>query len=359
VVATFLVQTHVSYGLLALTIVGVGIVGAVATEWRRRPASALRRRSWWIGGGVTVAALALLWLPVAVQQLFRDPGNAGQLYRFFTHHGEEQSWADAFHATATQLSLWPEWLRGAGHPDRYTGALDLTGAMPIPVGLVALAGAAGLAWRKDRAACRLDLIVLAAVLAGFVAVTRIVGEIFPYLVRWSWALGMLTWLARGRHRVGVAVATPPPSGSRPGHDGRTAGGAVCLDRRERGRRRWCGEPRSGRLTHRGPLHRRDPRSAALRPRGRELGTGGTGATWIGGGIADELEKRGVTTRVEPALGFAYGYDRVLDGEQVRQTVLPMEDADIERDGVPGGFTEIARSGRLHLFVSDHGSVSDH
>jgi len=85
----------------------------------------------------------------------------------------------------------------------------------------------------------------------------------------------------------------------------------------------------------------------------ELRTGGTGATWIGGGIADELEKRGVTTRVEPALGFAYGYDRVLDGEQVRQTVLPMEDADIERDGVPGGFTEISRSGGLHLFVSDH------
>jgi hypothetical protein len=81
-------------------------------------------------------------------------------------------------------------------------------------------------------------------------------------------------------------------------------------------------------------------------------SGGEGSTWAGGGIADELEKYGIETRVPPGLEFAYGPDRVLDGERVKLVVLPMETADIERNGVPDGFTEIARVGRVHLFVEE-------
>ena len=56
--------------------------------------------------------------------------------------------------------------------------------------------------------------------------------------------------------------------------------------------------------------------------------GGAGSGWIGAGIADELEHDGIETRVAPDLEFAYGPDRVLDGEHVRLTVLPVEDPEL-------------------------------
>jgi hypothetical protein len=49
-----------------------------------------------------------------------------------------------------------------------------------------------------------------AILAGFVSVSRIVGEIFPYLVIWTWALGMLTWVAISCSVVRWGQTRPAP-----------------------------------------------------------------------------------------------------------------------------------------------------
>jgi hypothetical protein len=353
-VATFLVQTHVSYGLLVGTLVLGALVGLVVTERRRHPASARRRRTYVWGAVITAGVLAVLWLPVVVQQLFRDPGNLGQLYHFFRDHGREQSYGDALHVMGQQLSLAPEWLRGSHPVNVFTGAIDLSGGAPVPIAFVALVAATVVAWWRDKIAWRLDALVLATCLAGFVAVTRIVGEIFPYLVRWSWTLGMLTWLAvawtvvvvwrsrpeRNRHRLVARVALVL-----------VAAGFLAItvvntvDAANAGNPDRYGSTVTEQLLP--ALLRRIPD----RPGVVEIRTsGGDGSTWVGGGLADELEKHGVETRVQPALGFAYGPDRVLDGQHVELVVLPMERGDIERDGVPEGFTEIARSGRVHLFV---------
>ncbi|MFI5054675.1 MAG: hypothetical protein ACHQDE_09960, partial [Acidimicrobiia bacterium] len=196
-VASFLVQTHVSYALPSVTVVGVGLAGVAVTEWRRRGDEHLRERiRVWRGALVaTGAVLVVFWAPTVIQQLTHDPGNLGTLISFFREHGRAQSYSDSWHVVASQLGVWPEWLRGASRVSIFTGAVDLRGGAPVPVAGLALAGATVFAWFRARDALRLDCIVGAALLTAFIAVSRIFGEIFPYLVRWTWALGMLTWLA--------------------------------------------------------------------------------------------------------------------------------------------------------------------
>jgi hypothetical protein len=355
-VATFLVQTHVSYGLLALTVSIVGVAGLAVTEWRRRPPSPARRRAWFRSALVTIGVLAVLWLPVLVQQVFRDPGNASTLYHFFRDHGREQSYAHAWHVMASQLSAWPEWLRGRGKPNIYTGAVDLSGATPLAVGLVALVGAAVVAWFRGKDAFRLDVIVLAAVAAGFVAVTRIVGEIFPYLVRWSWAVGMLAWLAIVWTVVTAWQARRSTPSARDRAIGRWAlvlvgAGFVVVTVMNTASAIDAGnpDPYGSRFVH---VLTRDVQSRL--PRGDGVveirSIGGAGSTWTGAGIADQLEKDGQATRVEPSLEFAYGPDRVLDGERVKLVVLPVETGELAEARALPGFVEIGRAGRIHLFV---------
>lgn len=355
-IATFLVQTHVSYGLMVGTLTLGAVAGLVVTERRRAPASPERRRAYVWGAVITAGVLVVLWLPVLVQQLFREPGNVGELYHFFRAHGREQSYGDALHVMGRQLSLTPEWLRGSDPVNVYTGAIDLSGGMPIPLAFVALVAATVVSWWNDKVAWRLDALVLATCVAGFVAVTRIVGEIFPYLVRWSWALGMLTWLAVAWTVVVVWRARRAPE--RHHAVSRVAlalvvSGFLAVTVVNTVDAATAGNPDAygSRITDR--LFPALLREVPDGPGVVEIRTsGGDGSTWVGGGLADELEKHGIETRVEPALGFAYGPDRVLDGERVKLVVLPMETGDIETNGEPEGFTEIARAGRVHLFVQE-------
>ncbi len=356
-VATFLVQTHVSYGFTTAAIVAAGVVGAAITGWRRR-ADAHHRdrvRSWLGAIAATAGVLIVLWLPVVIQQVTRTPGNLGELVRFFGDHGREHSYGDAWHVVASQLSAWPDWLHGSIVRNIYSGAVDLSGPTPIAIGALLLIGAAALTWRRAKDGFRLDVIVALAIVAGFVSVSRIVGEIFPYLVIWAWALGMLTWLA-------IAWSIVRWWQTRPATDarvGRVALGILAAalggghGREHRGRGRAPGTPtQPGRARVRGL-------TAQVRehlPAGDGVveirAIGGAGSTWIGAGIADELEHDGIETRVTPDLEFAYGPDRVLDVERVRLTVLPVEDADLAAARALPCFDDVGRVGKYTLFVKD-------
>jgi hypothetical protein len=58
------------------------------------------------------------------------------------------------------------------------------------------AAATAIAWRRRAfAAVRLQFIAGGLALIGFVAVSRITGGVYPYLVRWSWAIGALIVLS--------------------------------------------------------------------------------------------------------------------------------------------------------------------
>ena len=201
-VGSFLVQSHVSYGLVTATLVSAGVVGAAVTEWRRRPREQERDgrghdrvHAWLWALVVTAAVTVVLWLPVVIQQVTQTPGNLSTLYDFFRDHHREHSYGDAWHVLASQLSAWPDWIHGSVAQNIYSGALDLSGRAPIPVSLVVLVGAGVLTWRRAKDALRFDALLVLAVVAAVASVSRIVGAIFPYLVTWTWALGMLTWLA--------------------------------------------------------------------------------------------------------------------------------------------------------------------
>jgi hypothetical protein len=369
-VGSFLVQTHVSYGLVTATVLLAGVVGALVTEWRRRPPTnrsahtRARARAWTWPLVATAGIVAVLWLPVVLQQLTDSPGNLGALYHFFRDHGREHTYGDAWHVLAEQLSAWPDWLHGDTPAHNiYTGALDLTGAAPIPVSLVALVAAAVLTWRRAKDAFRLDVVLALGVIAGVISVSRIVGEIFPYLVTWTGALGMLVWLA-----IAWSVArwwqTRETTDPRVAQVGRVALGiaaaglvAVCvantIDAATAGDPDAQGSRMVAALT-------RDVRAALPGGPGVvEIRAGTTaGSVWIGSGIADALEHDGLDVRVSPALGFAYGADRVVGRDQkVRAVVLPVEPADVAATRRDSCYEEIGARSYVTVFLGDPACLS--
>lgn len=354
-VGTFLVQTHVSYGLVTAALLLAGAVGAGLTVWRRRGDGVRdRARGWLWSVAVTAAVLALLWLPVVVQQLTRSPGNVSALYHFFRDHHREHSYTDAWHVVASQLGAWPDWIHGTVARNIYSGALDLTGAVPVPVWLIVLIGVAALTWRRAKDALRLDALLVITVVAAVVSVSRIVGDIFPYLVTWTWALGMLTWLA-----IAWSVArwwqTRPPTDARIGRIALVIAAAALVvvsvtnvvDAARAGNPDAVGSRTVAALA-------RDVRRALPSGSGVvEIRAGSTpGSVWTGAGLADALERQGIDTRVAAELGFAYGPDRVLGDERVRLVVLPVEQDDLPATRGRACFEEAGRSGKVTVFVAD-------
>jgi hypothetical protein len=356
-VGTFLVQTHVSYGVTTATVLAAGLVGAAITLWRRRADEQHRDRiRWWLRmAGVTGIVLAVLWLPVVIQQLTSDDGNLAALVRFFRDHGREHSYGDAWHVMASQLSVWPDWLRGSIVRNIYSGALDLSGPTPVAVAALLLVGAAVVTWRRAKDGFRFDVVVGLAIVAGFVSVSRIVGEIFPYLVIWTWALGMLTWLAI----AWSVVRWWQTRGTRDPRVGRVALGAMAVALVVVSVVSTVDAARAGNPDGPGSRWVRGL-TAKVRdelPDGHGVveirSSGGAGSTWIGAGIADELEHDGIDTRVAPDLAFAYGPDRVLDRERVRLVVLPAEDPELAATRRLPCFRDVGRVGKFTLFV--HGA----
>ena len=361
-VGSFLVQTHVSYGLVTAALLCAGVVGAAVTVWRRRHDERPRVRSWVRALVVTAGVLALLWLPVLIQQLTQTPGNLATLYHFFRDHHREHSYGDAWHVLASQLSAWPDWIHGSVVRNIYSGALDLSGKAPIPVSLIVLVGAGVLTWRRAKDALRFDALLVVAVVAAVASVSRIVGDIFPYLVTWTWAIGMLTWLA-----IAWSVArwwqTRESTDPRVGRIalGVAAVGLVVVcavnvvDAAGAGNPDPIGSRRVAALT---PLVR-----DAL-PAGRgavEIRAGTTpGSVWIGAGIADALERDGIDTVVSQGLGFAYGAERVVKrGERVRLVVLPVEPDDVKAMRTRDCYEEAGRSGLVTLFLGDPECLREH
>jgi hypothetical protein len=163
----------------------------------------------------------------------------------------------------------------------------------------------------------LDGIVLVVLAASFVAITRIVGGVLTYLVKWTWTLGTITWIAIGWSCVAAwqararnhdpAVASPRTlpiariamsvlvaafvavvvvdtvSAARAGTPEPIASASMAK----------LGDAAFAALPDR-------PGVVEVRVRGHE------GAYWASAGVADVLEHHGADVRVGPELEFAYG-----------------------------------------------------
>ena len=355
-VGSFLVQTHVGYALVVTVVLVAGVVGLVFSE--RGRGDERRQWSWWPTLAVTGAVLFVFWLPVAVQQITENPGNVSQLVDFFGNHGREQRYEDAWHVLALQLGVWPDWLKGASAPS-VIGTVDFSAAIPIPIGLLALIGATVLAWRRARAAFVFDCIVLAALAATFVAMTRIVGDVLTYLVQWTWALGTATWIAIAWSCVAAWQAREgedrvrSPRAQRIARVGLSVAVAafaavVVVDTVAAAR---AGTPQPEASAAMAKLG--DAAFAALPNRDGVVEVrvlGNEGAYWASAGVADVLEHHGVDVHVGPELEFAYGSHRLVGDDPVRAVVLVADKGALASARLRPGYRAVARAGGVTVFV---------
>jgi hypothetical protein len=404
-VASFLVQTHVGYALPAAALVAFGIGGLVwsarqsrhavdATPARDRSArsAASPWRGWLIVLIVTAVIVLVMWLPPLIQQLTGRTGNFGKMLDFFAQHGQERSATQAWHVLSAQLGAWPDWL--SGHTSfGLLGAYGVTAPAPFPVVLVLLGAATVVAWRglpnvtlrsgsqpsvartaliRRSDSVRLDLLVGVLVATSFVGVTRIVGEVGEYIVKWLWALGALAWIAIVVSVIAVIAARATPNAlesERRDMVRRVGRGALALGLAAllvlsvigAGAAATAGTP-DAMARHVASAGFADAveRELATAPRRgvveiRKWGTSGLFPSGVsfstGAGIADVLAHRGVDVRVARDLGFAYGDDRVVDsGDRVRLVVVPVEAPDVDALRAVGSWRQIAQQGGVHIFV---------
>ena len=300
VVGTFLVQTHIGYGLLLLA-PSVWVVVHLLRD-RARPDPQLRRSITW-----SVVWLVVLWLPVLIDQLFVT-GNLGAMTSYVFLGGDSKAGVlRSIEWFAEQFKIVPVWAGGPVRVDSVSGFA--TGASPIwlvtPVALLVLA-----TWATRRRGSRdrrtfLTLVYLATA-SALLAMAAVTGDQFDYLIQWrsftalliivaaAWSL--VPWLTTARaRRIATAAVT-----------------AVVLATSAFLTMRVVDLPtelrtddfRIAAIAER--LADRAPRSDRFLVRG--VGEQRLGITQT---LVDALDRRGATAKVDPHLDYEYGPQRIL------------------------------------------------
>jgi hypothetical protein len=195
---SFLVQTHVGYGAL------VGAIGAWSVGWlvlglmrahRRGAPSIDRRRLLMITGASALIAL-VAWSGPLLEQATRDPGNIRAIATYFA--SGDRPTADVQEVSTVvgrQLHPVPPWLGGVEPTNLFTAALERVNPLWALPSLLALTAATVVGWRRrDVLALHLAGVTWVGLAIGTVAVTRITGEVYFYLVRYWWVLAMFVWV---------------------------------------------------------------------------------------------------------------------------------------------------------------------
>jgi hypothetical protein len=190
-VATLLAQSYAAHASVAAALLAWAavalVVGAVrGGEGRRLLAPVL----------TTAAVLLVLWSPPLLEQVRGDPGNLTEAWRFLREPHSTLGLADAWSAVSLQLGRRPPWL-GVDVPlVPLTATVDVHAAA-VPVALLALGVGLGVAaWRRDRSVL-LGVTALVVVGASTFGLSRLVGELFPWIVVPTRAAGFACWLAAG------------------------------------------------------------------------------------------------------------------------------------------------------------------
>lgn len=198
VAGSFAVASH--FGAAPL-VTAMLVVVAISLGWRswRGPDPRADRRTlgWCAFVGV------VMWLPALVEQATHSPGNLRALLTFAVDgSGEGSNGLDSgARIVARSLTSTFDWV--TGRSASLAGGLLDTHAFALPVGLLALAAVMVLAVRRrDLREISLCAVAALAVVAQVVAMSRISGPLFPYLVRTTWAVAAFVWMAV----VGVVVS---------------------------------------------------------------------------------------------------------------------------------------------------------
>ena len=217
VLGSWLVQTHLSATPTVVAVVGSTLL------WRRaypgEDTSPDRRRFW---TGVSVAALAAMWILPLAEQFTATDGNLGVIYRSFRAPlaGPSMREGVAGASSALASSVLPNWsLAWGAHVVRTVSVAGL--AIAIAPLLAAPWTAGRLDAARDHVGAALTALGLVATLAAFWSASHIQGDIFDQLVFWIPIIGILNisclvsagllWIAARFERRFVfrpAVVTP-------------------------------------------------------------------------------------------------------------------------------------------------------
>ena len=209
-------QTHVPYAGLVAGMGLLALAGAAHTLWTSRhrevcasgsigdaqmhKARELRRGLWWVAGAVVLGVA--LWTAPVVDHLTVEPSNLSLL----VDHFSEPTEATAGPAKAVELVLLHL------DPTRFLGGRDATtgssGSPPteivegsvipgVVVGLLWLAAVVAAVRLRHRELVRLHVVVAAGLALATLSISRIFGQLWPYLMVWAWCITGLLVLATG------------------------------------------------------------------------------------------------------------------------------------------------------------------
>jgi hypothetical protein len=195
---SYCIQGHVPYVPLVGSLGGLAVAGVALHAFRHRSEPGARRRPL-LWGGASVAVGVAVWALPLYQQVTNSPGNIAVVIENFRHPlgGEEPI------GLGTGLDLWlaridpVQLLTGDTRAGSWSARL---GAVAL---LAAWAGIVALAWKRRDALAhgadllRLHLVVAAALLVGFVSLSRIIGVPWFYLHMWALGITALLVLATG------------------------------------------------------------------------------------------------------------------------------------------------------------------
>ena len=200
-VGSFCVQSHVGSAGAVAVLLAIAVAAFLFHIWRKSSRHALR---------TTVIAVVVgiaCWIPPAIDQL-NGSGNLSDLWRYWSSpHEHLTGWARAARIVASQMAIPAPWMTTHERTAPFAGGL--LPQWQIPWALILLCGAGVVAWRRqDRTS--LSLVAIAATLAAvaWVSAARVVDEPYSYLLRWTWVIGAIAWLAIGWTAMSVLSKSP-------------------------------------------------------------------------------------------------------------------------------------------------------
>jgi hypothetical protein len=193
VVGSYVVQTHVAaaatLGAVFATAAVVGGLHHLRIRRQSPPEPPPRRLSpvrRWAAPAATTLVLALMWAPPLIEQVTRSPGNLSTLARFFrsTHPEFDRGIDHGVDHTAGQVAAQLTVLPFGHDRDAKPGA-----AVKVLLTLLGMATGVGVAvagWRRrEPVTAGLGAMSVVGPLVAVWSGTRIVGEVFPYLLLWT------------------------------------------------------------------------------------------------------------------------------------------------------------------------------
>ncbi len=190
VVGSFCAQTHIVYlPIVAVCLLAALVHAIVRTKVRSADGAVGGARHVWL----FFIAVAALWAPTLLDQLISSPGNVTSTLKYLGSGGPTKTLMDGYRAVASQFTLSPEWLTGLRPVSDILAEPTALSATQWPLLMVPFGVATAARWRQRGSSPMRHLFTLLWVVIGasVVALSRTVGPMYEYRLRWLWVVAML------------------------------------------------------------------------------------------------------------------------------------------------------------------------